>query len=68
LLAQAAGIARHKTIRAADAPIVIEVMETYSKVLLDLQDSAEAERVQAEARRLRASITLTVQASSQKVD
>ena len=68
LLARAAGIARHKTIRAADAPIVIEVMETYSKVLLDLQDSVEAERVQAEARRLRASITLTVQASSQKVD
>lgn len=68
LLARAAGIARHKTIRAADAPIVIEVMETYSKVLLDLQDSAEAERVQAEARRLRASISLTVQASSQKVD
>jgi hypothetical protein len=41
-------------------------METYSRVLKDLQKPVEAEQVQADARRLRASMTYTVQASQAK--
>jgi len=66
LLARAIGIARLRAAEPANAPTVIAVMETYSRVLRDLQKPVEADRVQADARRLRASITYTIQASRAK--
>jgi tetratricopeptide (TPR) repeat protein len=66
LLARAVDIARRHIVRRADTVAVIEVMETYSKVLEDLQNPVEAERLAADARRLRASMLFTVQAPQAK--
>jgi len=59
ILARAAAIAR-KQVAAAEMPEVSEILETYSKVLMDLSNPSEAEHVQAEARRVRAAMAFTV--------
>ncbi len=66
LLARAAEIARRRAVQPADTAKAIEVLETYSKVLRDSGNPVEAERVQEEARRIRASVTFTVRASAAK--
>jgi len=66
LLARAAEIARRRVVQPAETAEVIEVLETYSKVLYDLRKPVEAQRVQEEARRIRASMTFTVRVSEAK--
>ena len=62
LLMRAAEIARVRAPQPADTAEAIDVLETYSKVLGDVRKPVEAQRVHDEARRLRASMTLTVRA------
>ena len=66
LLTRAVEIARRRAVRPADTAESIEVLETYSKVLRDLRKPVEAQRVHEEARRIRASMTLTVRATEAK--
>jgi len=63
LLRRAAGMVRQNP-QLVTTTQTIEVLETYSKVLKDLQNNTEAERVQDEARRIRASAEFTVRAPS----
>jgi tetratricopeptide (TPR) repeat protein len=62
LLKRAAEIARRRAVQPADTAEAIEVLETYSKVLNDVRKPVEAQKVHEEARRIRASMTLTVRA------
>jgi tetratricopeptide (TPR) repeat protein len=60
-LARAAAIARNlKTSRVL--PEALEVLETYSKVLAHLSNSQEAQLLQTEAKRMRATMAFTVSA------
>ena len=63
LLARAAEIAHRRIVQSPDTAEVIELLEIYSKVLKDLQNPVEAERVQEEARLMRASMVFTVRVS-----
>ncbi len=55
MLARASEIAR-KLVRPAEMPEVVEVLDTYAKVLNDLSHSAEARRLEMEAQRIRATM------------
>jgi tetratricopeptide (TPR) repeat protein len=59
-LARAAEIVRKTTLHPTDRWEAVEVLETYFKALTELSQPLEAERVQAEARRIRASMAFTV--------
>ncbi len=65
LLRRAVEIAR-RNVRQIDIPVSIEVLETYSKVLKVLSKPLEADRLQAEAQRIRASNAFTVEAKPGK--
>ena len=64
LLNRAVDIARRSLGKQIDAPQIVQILETYSKVLSELQNPVEAERVQAEVRRIRASTAFTVKANN----
>jgi tetratricopeptide (TPR) repeat protein len=64
LLAQAMEIARRISSRE-DMPEVAELLETYSKALRDI-NSSEAQRLNDQAKRIRASLAFTVPATSVK--
>ena len=59
-LARAAEIARRLKVR--EMPEALDVLDTYSRVLSHLSNSQEAERVEREARRMRATLAFTVSA------
>jgi tetratricopeptide (TPR) repeat protein len=59
MLARASEIAR-RLVRPAEMPEVVEVLDTYAKVLNDLSHSAEAHRLEMEAQRIRATMVYTV--------
>jgi tetratricopeptide (TPR) repeat protein len=63
ILANAVDIAGRHTATREGVATAIEIMQTYSKLLRDLQKFAEAERVERDYRRLRASMIFTVQIS-----
>lgn len=58
-LARAAQIARRLNVRG-EMPEALDVLDTYSRVLSHLSNSQEAERVQREAKRIRATLAFTV--------
>jgi tetratricopeptide (TPR) repeat protein len=58
-LARAAGIA-HGLGRLDEMPEAIEVLNAYARVLKELSQTAEAERLEAEAQKIRASLAYTV--------
>jgi len=60
LLSRAAEIARRNPGQTMPAAQIALVLETYSKVLKDLHNPVEAERLEAEVRRIRASAAFTV--------
>jgi tetratricopeptide (TPR) repeat protein len=62
-LSRSVGIAR-KRVAAAELPEVAEIFDTYSRVLKSLSNSREAEQVDAEARRVRASMAFTVRVAN----
>ena len=66
LLNRAAEFARRTLGNRLEAPQIVEILETYSKVLKDLQNPVEAERIQVEARRIRASAAFTIRATTGK--
>jgi tetratricopeptide (TPR) repeat protein len=66
LLARAMEIARRPAAFPGDAALTVEVMKTYSKVLAALQRTHEAERLEEDARKIRASAAHTVQLSPQR--
>ena len=49
-----------------DMPEVVDVLDTYAKVLKELSNPVEAERLQMEARRIRASMAYTVPVGNAK--
>ncbi len=57
-LARAAEIARRLNVRG-EMPEALDVLDTYSRVLSHLSNSQEAERVQREAKRMRATLAFT---------
>lgn len=59
LLERAAAIARKHT-NPGEMPEATEIFEMYSRVLKDLSNASEAEHVESEARRLRATMAFTV--------
>jgi tetratricopeptide (TPR) repeat protein len=59
MLARATEIARKLTL-PTEMPEVLEVLNSYAKVLNELSHSAEAERLQAEVQRIRAAMAYTV--------
>jgi tetratricopeptide (TPR) repeat protein len=63
LLAQAVDIVHRISMPAMDMPIVVDLLETYSKLLRRSLNPLEAERLQAEAQRIRASMAFTVRAN-----
>jgi len=63
LLSRAAEIARRNPGQMTPAAQIVQVLETYSRVLKDLLNPVEAERVDAEVRRIRASALFTVRAT-----
>jgi len=63
LLAQALDIVHRISMPAVDMPTVVDLLETYSKLLRHSLNPSEAERVQAEAQRIRASMAFTVRAN-----
>ena len=60
-LARAAAIAR-KLKTPGVIPEALEVLETYSQVLADLSSNQEAQLLQTEAKRMRATMAFTVSA------
>jgi tetratricopeptide (TPR) repeat protein len=60
-LARAAAMARRLQM-PGEMPAALEILETYSRVLAHLSNQQEAERVQMEARRIRATMAFTVSA------
>src|SRR5262249_16117587 len=64
-LARAAAIAR-KLQTPSEIPASLEILETYSRVLARLSNQQEAQRVQTEAKRLRATMTFTVSAPKER--
>ena len=65
MLARAAEIARGRVL-AVEMPEVVDVLDTYAKVLKDLSNSVEAQRLQMEAQRIRASMAYTVRVGNAK--
>ena len=59
MLARAAGVTRGRVL-PVEVPEVLDVLDTYAKVLKDLSNSVEAQRLQMEAQRIRASMAYTV--------
>ena len=59
MLARAAEIA-HRLVRTAEMPEVLEVLDAYARVLNESSRALEAERIQMEAHRIRASMAYTV--------
>jgi tetratricopeptide (TPR) repeat protein len=64
-LARAAAIARKLQI-PGEMPAALEILETYSRVLAHLSNQQEAERVQTEAKRIRATMAFTVSAPKEQ--
>jgi tetratricopeptide (TPR) repeat protein len=65
MLARAAEIARRRVL-AVEMPEVLEVLDTYTKVLKELSNSVEAQRLQLETQRIRASLAYTVPVTNAK--
>ena len=65
MLARAAAIAHRRNLRV-EMPEVLEVLDTYAGLLKDLSHSQEAQRLQTEAQRIRASMLLTVPVANAK--
>jgi tetratricopeptide (TPR) repeat protein len=65
LLARAAAIAR-KQQTPGELPAALEILETYSRVLAHLSNQQEAQQVQTEAKRLRATMAFTVSAPKEQ--
>jgi tetratricopeptide (TPR) repeat protein len=59
MLARAAEIAR-RLVRPSEMPEVVEILDSDAKVLNDLSHSAEAQRLEMEAERIRATMAYTV--------
>jgi tetratricopeptide (TPR) repeat protein len=64
-LSRATEIARRRVL-AAEMPEVLEILDTYAKVLERVSSFAEAQVLETEARRIRASLTYTVSATDAK--
>ena len=64
-LARAAAIAR-KLQSPGERPAALEILETYSRVLTHLSNQQEAQRVQTEAKRIRATMAFTVTAPKEQ--
>ena len=65
-LARAAEIVRRMNLQPPDLSEAIEVLETYSQVLMDLSNPVEARRMHEEAQRIRAAKAFTVRANQPK--
>jgi hypothetical protein len=65
MLARAAEIACTRAL-ALEMPEALEVLDTYAKVLKDSSNSVEAQRLQMEAQRIRASMAYTVPVENAK--
>ena len=65
-LARAAEIVRRMSLQPPDLSEAIEVLETYSQVLMDLSNPVEARRMHEEAQRIRAAKAFTVRANQAK--
>ncbi len=65
MLGRAAEIARGRVL-AVEMQEVLDVLDTYAKVLKELSNPVEAERLQMEARRIRASMAYTVPVGNAK--
>jgi tetratricopeptide (TPR) repeat protein len=63
-LRQAANIGRRNQNQAILIPEILQVLDDYSTVLRDLWNPADADRLNAEAQRIRAAATFTVRAKS----
>jgi tetratricopeptide (TPR) repeat protein len=59
VLAQASKLAR-KRVLAREMPEALEILETYSAILKDRSNPTDAQRLHAEAQRIRASLAFTV--------
>jgi tetratricopeptide (TPR) repeat protein len=64
-LDRAAAIAR-KLQTPGEMPAALEILETYSRVLAHISNQQEAQRVQTEARRIRATMAFTVSAPKEQ--
>jgi tetratricopeptide (TPR) repeat protein len=64
-LSRATEIARRRVL-AAEMPEVLEILETYAKVLEGVSNFGEAQALETEAQRIRASLTYTVGATNAK--
>jgi tetratricopeptide (TPR) repeat protein len=64
-LARAAAIARRLQ-TPSEVPATLEILETYSRVLAHLSNQQESQRVQTEARRIRATMAFTVSAPKER--
>jgi tetratricopeptide (TPR) repeat protein len=65
ILARAAEIA-HRRVLAVEMPEVLEVLDTYAEVLKEMSNLEEAQRLQREAQRIRASMAYTVPVGNAK--
>ena len=65
VLARAADIARGRVL-GVEMPEVLGVLDTYAKVLKDLSNDVEAQHLQMEAQRIRASLAYTVPVGNAK--
>jgi len=63
-LRQAADIARRNQNQTILIPEILQVLDDYSTVLRDLWNPADADRLNAEAQRIRAAAAFTVRAKS----
>ena len=64
-LSRATEIARRRVL-AAEMPEVLEILDTYAKVLEGVSNFGEAQLLETEAQRIRASLTYTVSATDAK--
>jgi len=64
-LSRATEIARRRVL-TAEMPEVLEILDTYAKVLEGVSNFEEAQRLETEAQRIRASLTYTVSATDAK--